>query len=59
MLGIDDGHLVYAKGNGETATHRINGSAVRIHSHTLDLSAPPDRLLAQVGDLAVVIRGSP
>lgn len=58
VLGVDHGHLVYAKGNGETTTHQVAGSAVRIHCHTLDLSAPPEVLLMQVADVALTIRGA-
>lgn len=57
VLGVDEGHLVYAKGNGQATVHEVSGSSVRIHCHTLDLAAPPDALLAQVEAVALMIRG--
>jgi 5-methylcytosine-specific restriction enzyme subunit McrC len=52
VLGLDDGHLVYAKGADVERSYRVVGSPVTIHCHTLDLAAPPQGLLDQVGRLA-------
>lgn len=52
VLGVGDGHLVYAKGNELPSSHAVVGSDVQIHCHTLDLEANPADLLAQVDQLA-------
>ncbi|MEW2481728.1 restriction endonuclease [Mycobacterium sp. NPDC049093] len=52
VLGLDDGHLVYAKGNEPVATHTVQHSGVTIHCHALDLAVPPAELLQQVEKLA-------
>ena len=54
-LGLHDGHLVYAKGEGQHQTHRIVRSPIRIHCHTLDLTQNPRGLLNQVQALAALI----
>ncbi|MEZ5181530.1 MAG: hypothetical protein R2702_06610 [Acidimicrobiales bacterium] len=51
-LDLTDGHLVYAKGNEDTVTHRIRNIAVTIHAHTLDLSADPAAVVSQIDQLA-------
>ncbi len=51
VLGLDEGHLVYAKGTEEPAVHVVRGSGVRIVCHTLDLADPPSALLRQIGEL--------
>jgi 5-methylcytosine-specific restriction enzyme subunit McrC len=55
VLGLPNGHLVYAKGNEEPARHRIRRSGVEIFCHAVDLSLPPDRLISQMQDLARTI----
>lgn len=55
VLGLADGHLVYAKGNEEPRVHDVVNAGVRIHAHTLDLTAVPADLLAQVEALAGLI----
>lgn len=57
VLGIPDGHLVYAAGNETPRVHAVAGSAVTIHCHTLDLAMPPADLLKQVNDLAGQLAG--
>lgn len=52
VLGLADGHLVYAKGNEQAVAHEIQGADVTVHCHTLDLNQPPEILLAQVDELA-------
>lgn len=54
-LKLNDGHLVYAKGNADQTTHQIDHAGVRIHVHTLDLDAEPADLLTQVSELAARI----
>lgn len=51
VLGLREGHLVYAKGNEDALVHDVIGSPVTIHCHTLDIEAAPDILLAQVESL--------
>lgn len=58
-LQLLEGHLVYAKGNAETATHEVRHAGVTIHTHTLDLAAPPADLLAQIGRLAARVAQRP
>lgn len=52
VLGLRDGHLVYAKGNEEPHEHAVVGADVSISCHTLDLAQPPRALLGQVASLA-------
>ncbi len=52
VLGLQDGHLVYAKGNDHSAVHQVVGADVTITAHTLDLTHAPEDLLAQVAELA-------
>lgn len=54
-LQLNEGHLVYAKGNATEITHTVRHAAVTIHAHTLDLAVPPVELLAQVDDLGARI----
>jgi 5-methylcytosine-specific restriction enzyme subunit McrC len=55
VLGLPNGHLVYAKGNEEPARHRVRRSGVEIFCHAVDLSLPPERLINQMQDLARTI----
>lgn len=52
VLGLERGHLVYAKGNEEARTHRVAGTTTRLIAHTLDLQKKPDLILADVVALA-------
>ncbi|QCR52212.1 restriction endonuclease [Brachybacterium sp. SGAir0954] len=52
VLGLREGHLVYAKGNEVEVVHEIRGADVAIHCHTLDLDQPPHALLDQIASLA-------
>ncbi|MAS56860.1 MAG: restriction endonuclease [Pimelobacter sp.] len=52
VLGLPEGHLVYAKGNEADVAHEIQGAGVTVHCHTLDLSQSPSVLLSQVRVLA-------
>ena len=52
VLGLAEGHLVFAKGNEPVMSHQIRRAGVTIHCHTLDLSLPPAALLADVQRVA-------
>ncbi len=59
VLGLEEGHLVYAKGNEDRVSHRIVGSGMRIHCHTLDLNVSPEGMLEQVTRLGDrLVRGA-
>jgi 5-methylcytosine-specific restriction enzyme subunit McrC len=51
-LGLCDGHLVYARGYGPSATHRVRHAGIRIHQHALALEQSPDELLAAITSIA-------
>lgn len=51
-LGLPRGHLVYAAGAGEPATHTVRNAGVEITCHALDLDTPPAGLVGQVHRLA-------
>lgn len=57
VLGLTNGHLVYAKGNELETVHMVRKSGIEIHCHALDLSLEPRRLLKQVDKLAETISG--
>ena len=52
VMGLDRGHLVYAKGNEVAVSHDIRRAGVRVVQHTLDLDQEPAALLDQVDRLA-------
>lgn len=52
VLGLSEGHLIYAKGNAPHAAHHVQRAAITIHQHALDLDQPPAGLLADVRALA-------
>lgn len=56
VLGLPEGHLVYAQGNEVATRHTFRGSGVIVIQHTLDLSASPADLLAQIERLSIRIR---
>jgi 5-methylcytosine-specific restriction enzyme subunit McrC len=55
VLGLNRGHLVYAKGNEQLAHHRVRRSGIEILCHTIDLSQDLEELLGQIHDLADLI----
>lgn len=55
VLGLAEGHLVYAKGNEAEVAHEIQGAGVTVHCHTLDLNQAPGVLLEQMHALAAVL----
>lgn len=58
VLGLPEGHLIYAKGNEAAATHRIDGAEVCVHCHALDLDQAPEALLNQLDAIAEAMRRS-
>ena len=52
VLGLREGHLVYAKGNEDPRAHSVIGADVTIRCHTLDLAQSPAAVLEQVASLA-------
>lgn len=57
-LELSVGHVVYAKGFGETERrHVIRGNGVEIVQHVLDLTLPPDGLLRQIQRIAAAVAG--
>lgn len=54
-VGLERGHLVYAKGNERSTVHSINNVDVNIVQHAIDLDAQPSALLREVGQLANLI----
>lgn len=55
VLGLGEGHLIYAKGNEPTSVHTVQRAGVTIHCHALDLGLEPAALLEQVDDLAAAV----
>lgn len=55
VLGLAEGHLVYAAGNEPQTSHKVAGADVAIYCHTLDLGLAPAALLQQVDGLAARI----
>ncbi len=51
-LRLTRGHLVYARGNADPTRHAVRYSDVEIVCHAVDLTLPPAKLLAQIGDIA-------
>ncbi|MFD5001952.1 McrC family protein [Streptomyces mutabilis] len=51
-LGLEEGHLVYAKGNASHASHRVRHAGIVIHQHALDLDQEPAGLLADIAQVA-------
>jgi 5-methylcytosine-specific restriction enzyme subunit McrC len=47
-LRLPRGHLIYAKGNEQPATHVVRNAEVEIVCHALDLGASPATLLAKI-----------
>ena len=58
VLGLDRGHLVYAKGSEEPAHHLVRGSGIEIICHAVELDAEPAALLGQMQELALRIAAS-
>jgi 5-methylcytosine-specific restriction enzyme subunit McrC len=52
VLGLSEGHLIYAKGNEEGRTHTVQKAGITIHCRALDLGLDPATLLRQVDQMA-------
>lgn len=52
VLGLGEGHLIYAKGNEPVSVHTVRRSGIVVNCHALDLSLQPAGLLRQVDALA-------
>ena len=55
-LGLQDGALVYAKGEAEPAIHHVRHTDRRLHVAALDLSGDPKAILEQISELADRVR---
>jgi 5-methylcytosine-specific restriction enzyme subunit McrC len=55
VLGLREGHLVYAKGDEEPAHYVVRQSGINIFCHAIDLNQPPEVLLGQMCRLAEAI----
>lgn len=53
VLGLREGHLIYAKGNEDGRVHTVQRSGVTVYCRALDLGLGPAALLRQVDRLAV------
>ena len=62
VLGLDRGHLIYAKGSEEPGRHIVKRAGVELICHAIDLETSPSVLLDQVtnlaGQIAATSRGS-
>lgn len=54
--GLPEGLLVYAEGEGAAARHEMRRAGKVIHVRTLELAGDEERLMAQVRELAAVVR---
>jgi len=54
--GLSAGMLIYAAGAGKPARHRVRHAGKTLIVESLDISRPPDEVLAQIQDLAHTIR---
>jgi 5-methylcytosine-specific restriction enzyme subunit McrC len=55
VLGLAEGHLIYAKGNEQGRVHTVRNAGITIHCKALDLGLQPAALLKQVDQLARAI----
>ena len=55
VLGLAEGHLIYAKGNEEGRVHTVRNAGITIRCKALDLGLKPAALLKQVDQLARAI----
>jgi 5-methylcytosine-specific restriction enzyme subunit McrC len=61
VLGLREGHLLYAKGNEEGRVHTVRNAGITIRCKALDLGLKPAALLKQVDQLArsIVVANTP
>jgi 5-methylcytosine-specific restriction enzyme subunit McrC len=55
VLGLSEGHLIYAKGNEEGRLYTVQRAGIKIHCWALDLGLEPAALLRHVDQLAGVV----
>ncbi|MFJ2740248.1 McrC family protein [Streptomyces sp. NPDC087440] len=55
VLGLREGHLVYAKGNEPQRRHVVRGARIEIVQHALDLDRSPQSLLTAVSAIAAAM----
>jgi 5-methylcytosine-specific restriction enzyme subunit McrC len=58
VLGLRNGHLVYARGNQEPARHVVRQSGIRIYCHAIDLDQESGPMMARMRELADLIAGT-
>ncbi|MBS9534338.1 restriction endonuclease [Mycobacterium sp. M1] len=58
VLGLGDGHLVYAKGNEPVSVHTVQNAGVTIHCHALDLALRPADILLHIDGMAARFRST-
>lgn len=58
VLGLREGHLIYAKGNEDGRVHTVQRAGITIHCRALDLGLEPAALLRQVDQLADLVAKS-
>ena len=51
-LNLKEGHLIYAKGNTSSGSHRVKNVNLTIHQHALELNQKPTKLIKDVQALA-------
>lgn len=51
VLGLPEGHIVYAKGDAVHADHVVRSTGIRIHQYALDLQQTPDAILDQIASI--------
>jgi 5-methylcytosine-specific restriction enzyme subunit McrC len=59
VLGLPQGHLVYAKGNEVPVQHVIRHAGTKIICHAIDLAQPPAHLINQMHALAGAVASRP
>ncbi|MFJ7202393.1 McrC family protein [Streptomyces sp. NPDC098789] len=59
VLGLPQGHLVYAKGNEPRQQHAVRGSGTILTQHALDLDQSPDSVVRSMSVIAAAVAGKP
>jgi 5-methylcytosine-specific restriction enzyme subunit McrC len=57
-LGLQRGHLIYARGNELPAKYQVINASIEITCHALDIDVSPAQLLCQIDQLAAVLTQS-
>lgn len=56
VLGLSEGHIVYAKGNEQARRYRVRNAGVDVVIHTLDLDREPEELLGSIERLSLAMQ---